>query len=301
MSVQPRLEGSEIVVPASISNLGPAFDALSVAVQLYLRVRVVEVRPSEGDTLETAFIECSVEGENRIESAFKRARAAVGIAVPGLKIEVRTAIPQSAGLGSSAAATIAGMKLYEAVANRRIAPAGLLGLASQLEGHADNAAASLLGGMTLSCQHDDGRVTARAWRWPDTIRFVVATPDVPLATAYARSVLPVSVGLRDAVFNLQRALLLVNALGANRHEDLREAMRDRWHQPARIPLVPGLDEVLSLKHPAVLGVCLCGAGPSVAALTTGTGADVRAVLTELYEGLGVTCKIRVLAAHQPVA
>lgn len=296
--MERQLKGLEIVVPASISNLGPAFDSLAVAVQLYVRVRIVEVMPASPDVLETTFVDCAVQGENRIEAAFRHVRSGAGVPAPGLKIEVRTAVPQGAGLGSSAAATIAGMKLYEAV-TKPLPPAGVLGLACQLEGHADNAAASLLGGMALSCLRDDGKVIARAWRWPDALRFVVATPDVPLATTYARSVLPPSIGLRDAVFNLQRALLFVNAIGAGRHDDLREAMRDRWHQPARVPLVPALGEALALKHPSIVGVCLCGAGPSVAALTTGAGGDVRDALTALYKGLGVGVKVRVLSAHQP--
>jgi homoserine kinase len=290
----------EIVVPASISNLGPAFDTLAVAVQLYVRIKIVEVQAEAPDTLETAFIECAVDGENRIASAFRHARVRVGVPTPGLKIEVRSAIPQRAGLGSSAAATIAGLKLYELV-TKPMPPATMLALACQLEGHADNAAASLNGGIALSCQLADGRVMARAWRWPDVLRFVVATPDVPLATDHSRSVLPSSIGLRDAVYNLQRALLFVNALSTARYDDLREAMHDRWHQPARTPLVPGLGEALSLSHPAILGVCLCGAGPSVAALTSGPGADIRAALGELYQRLGITCKVRVLAAHQPVS
>jgi homoserine kinase len=180
-------------------------------------------------------------------------------------------------------------------------PAEMLARACQLEGHADNAAASLNGGIALSCQYADGRVLARAWRWPDVLRFVVATPDVPLATDHSRSVLPASIALGDAVFNLQRALLFVNALSSGRYDDLREAMHDRWHQRARTPLVPGLGEALALRHPAILGVCLCGAGPSVAAVTSGPGADIRAAFLDLYQRLGVSCKVRVLAAHQPAS
>jgi len=289
--------GSDIVIPGSISNLGPAFDTLSVAVQLYLRVRVIAGR-AEPDTIESEFVGPVPRGENRIEAAFRLARARIGTPAPGLRIRVCSEIPARAGLGSSGAATIAGLRLYEAVTSRR-PDADWLAIACELEGHPDNAAAALLGGLTVSCQHDGGRVTARAWRWPPDIQFVVATPEVQLDTAHARQVLPQHIALGDAVFNLQRALLLVRALDAGRHDDLREAMRDRWHQPARAPLVPGLAEAMALDDPAVLGVCLSGAGPSIVALATDGAPKAAMLLDDLYRRLGVPCTIRTLSAHQP--
>ncbi len=290
--------GGEIIVPASTSNLGPGFDALSVALRLYTRVQVTDVRPSAPDTLETVFIDGPFRGENRIERAYRLARARFGVPVPGLRIEVRSDVPRQAGLGSSAAAAVAGFRLYEALTSRRAA-LEWLPLACEIEGHPDNAAAALLGGITTSCQHEDGRVTAHAWPWPALLRFVVATPHVPLATAQARRVLPQTVPLRDAVYNLQRALLLIRVLETGRYDELREALRDRWHQPFRAPLVPVLAEALALDHPAVLGVYLSGAGPSIVALSAGREEEVAAVLAALYDRVGVPCTIRTLDAHQP--
>src|SRR4051794_16815004 len=106
---------SEIVVPASTANLGPGFDTLAIAVRLYTRVRVVERRPEAPDTLETVFVDGPFTGENRIETAFRLARAKAGVPAPGAKIEVRSDIPRRAGLGSSAAATVAGLQLYHAL------------------------------------------------------------------------------------------------------------------------------------------------------------------------------------------
>jgi homoserine kinase len=142
-------------------------------------------------------------------------------------------------------------------------------------------------------------VTAVAWRWPENVQFVIGTPDVPLDTAYARSVLPGSVRMRDAVFNLQRAVLLIRALETGAYNDLREAMRDCWHQPFRMPLVPGLAEAMQLEHARLLGVCLSGAGPSILALVSGGGDEVAALLAGVYDRLGVSHTIRVLEAHQP--
>ena len=293
------LVGHELCVPGSVSNLGPGFDALSVAVELYLRVRVVEVRPDAPDTIESQFVGERPSGDNRIETAFHHARVRVGAGTPGVRIEVRSDIPTRAGLGSSGAATIAGLRLYQLLTSP-IDTRDLLSLAVDVEDHPDNAAASLLGGLTVSCQCDDGGVTARSWRWPTDVQIVVATPLAELATAHARRVLPETVPMRDAVFNLQRALLLVHALQSGAHADLREALRDRWHQPARAALVPGLPEALALSHDGILGACLSGAGPSIVVFTNGRAAEAESRLRDIYRELGMPSTIRVLAAHQPV-
>jgi homoserine kinase len=287
-----------IVVPGSTANLGPGMDTLSVAVQLYTRIRVTDVMPSRPDVLETHFADGTFTGENRIETAFRRARAFFGVPAPGVRIEVQSDIPRRAGLGSSAAAAVAGLKLYGALTSAR-SDLEWLRLASDVEGHPDNAAASLLGGMTASCQFEDGTVTALAWRWPENVHLIVATPDVPLDTGYARSVLPAVIPYRDAVFNLQRAVLLVRALESGRYELLKEAVRDRWHQPFREPLVPALRETLELALPGLLGVFLSGAGPSILALVDGHEDEVAAAMTGIYDRLDVSHTIRRLRVHQP--
>ena len=290
----------EIAAPASIGNVGPGFDALSIAVQLYLRVRILDVDRSAADRLETEFAGLPPRGENRIERAFTLARLRTGIPAPGLRVRASTEIPVCAGLGSSAAAAIAGLRLYNAVTSA-LSEADMLSLACEIEGHPDNAAACLLGGLTVSCCRDDGRVIARPSPWPARLRFAIATPDVELATKDARAVLPGSVPLADAVFNLQRALLLVRAVENERYEDLREAFRDRWHQPARASLVPGLREALAIDHPAVAGVCLSGSGPSIVALPVpGREQEAAAVLQDVYRTIQIPVTVRILSAHQPI-
>ena len=292
------IAGREIRVPGSISNFGPGFDALSMAVQLYLRVRIVDVKTQSPGTLSCDFAGGTVPGENRIESAFCRAQERFGLAPRALRVTVDTEIPFRAGLGSSGAATVAGLRLYEAVTAPR-PPDEWLPLACELEGHPDNAAAALLGGMTSSCQHDDGRVTARSWPWPAGVRMVVATPHVEVATSDARSVLPRDIPMGDAVYNLQHALLLLHAFGTGNTADFRAALRDRWHQPFRAALVPGLTEALTLEHPSLLGVSLSGAGPSVVAFTTGGESAIVKLLQDLYRSLHVPCTVRPLAPHLP--
>jgi homoserine kinase len=290
--------GLQIRVPGSISNLGPGFDALSVAVSLYLEATILEVLPGSPDTIVFEFEGAAVTGENRIASAFQLARTRIGTVAPGLRVGVQSDIPMRAGLGSSAAAAIAGFRLYEAVTAPRRA-AEWITLACELEGHPDNAAAAVLGGLTTSCRQDDGSVIAHASGWPSEVRIVVATPDVELATARARRALPATISMVDAVFNLQRALLLLRSLESGQYAQLREAVRDRWHQPARLGLVPGLDRALALDDPAVLGACLSGAGPSIVVFSDDRHERAAALLSAIYQDLGLTYTIRVLAAHPP--
>jgi homoserine kinase len=273
---------------------------LSVAVQVYLRLRIVDIDPEKPGQLTFEFVDAPLVGENRIEVAFRKAAAKFGGTIPGLKLEVRTDIPMRAGLGSSAAATVAGLRLYERLTVPRHVP-DLLAISTEIEGHPDNAAAAMLGGLTLSCQFGDGSVDARSWAWPADLRMIVATPAAELETSVARKVLPQQVSLRDAVFNLQRALLLVRALDTGRYGDIREALRDRWHQPTRQAFVPGLEQALALDHPAVLGVCLSGSGPSIAAFATeGHTKAAAAALGAIYQRLGMAYTIRTLAAHHAV-
>jgi homoserine kinase len=289
-----------IAVPASTSNLGPAFDALAVALDLQLRIRVLDVRADLAGSVEYEFEGGRPVG-NRIDSAFQLACSRYGRPVMGLRVRVSSDIPMAAGLGSSAAAAVGGLRLYEAARAIPLDSADMLILATELEGHPDNAAAALHGGITLSCQTDRG-VIARSWRWPDDIRLVIATPDVGLATDHARAVLSESVPLGDAIANLQRALLFVRALETGAYADIREALQDRWHQPARSAMVPALSECLAIDHPAVLGVCLSGAGPSVLALAApGRSEEAAAILGDVYRRLGVAQTIRNLAAFQPVS
>lgn len=304
MTHAPAAPGQEIVVPGSTSNLGPGFDALSVAVDVDLRVRIDAVgqAPSAGPggalTLEG---QVPASGENRIATAFAAAAEAFGDPAPSVRATVASDIPMRAGLGSSAAATIAGLRLYELLTGPRD-PETLLEIATRIEGHPDNAAAALLGGITLSCQREDGGITALAWSWPADLLFVIGTPEAELETAFARQVLAPDIARADAIFNLQRALLLVRALESSRYDLLGEALRDRWHQPARAQYVPGLPEALAIDHPSVLGAYLSGAGPSLALVAApGRHEEAADQLRQIYDRLDLSATVRILAARPPVA
>ncbi len=220
----------EIEVPASIANLGPGFDTLAVAVQLYLRLTVRTV--AGHNKLEFRFLDRELCGENYIERAFQFLARRSPVPFPSLDIEVRSDIPMRAGLGSSAAATVAGLRLYEAFAGP-LPMQVIVNAACALETHPDNAAAACLGGLTTSCQLPDGSVYATSFPWPEEISFVVLTPDVPLTTAESRKVLPSLVPRSDVVFNLQRLSLLLQSLQSGNFSLLKQALSDRLHQPFR--------------------------------------------------------------------
>lgn len=285
----------EISVPASIANLGPGFDTLAVAVQLYLRLRV-KIAPGTNQ-LQFRFLNAQIDGENYIERAFLFLARQRGAEFPSLDIDVETDIPTKSGLGSSAAATVAGLRLYEAIAGP-LPEQGLLNAACALEHHPDNVAAALLGGLTISCQLPDRSVAAVQMRWPPQLEFIVLTPHIPLATVESRRVLPDCIAREDAVFNLQRVALLLRSLQSEDFSLLREALCDRLHQPFRQELVPGLERALALQHPDLMGVCLSGAGPSVVALATHNFQEIANLLRGSFSETGLTCCVRRLQVHE---
>ena len=296
MSSWQHLEGTEIVVPGSIANLGPGLDTLAVAVQLYLRIRIEGVSAHDRGALEFSFDGHPLTVENRIETAF---RMLVGDAeFPSMRLDVSSEIPMGAGLGSSAAATIAGFRLYEALLGQQSSER-LLTASTQLEGHADNVAACLLGGLAVCCQKSAGSVSAFSLPWPEALRFVVLTPAMTLATKKSRGALPESVPLKDAVANMQRVLLMIQAIQTGDDSVLLEAFCDRLHQPARELLVPGLKAALGLSHPSLLGVFLSGSGPSIVAVARYGCDEIEELLAESYRPLGIPFRTSILSVHTP--
>jgi homoserine kinase len=291
-----RLDGFTIEVPGSTSNLGAGFDALAIAVRLYVRVAVTHVDDRQRNRVRSTFNGVTLEGDDYVARSVTTLARRDGVDFPALQLEIASEIPMQAGLGSSAAATVAGLRLYQNLVDGFTGD--LLVEGTRFEGHPDNVAASVLGGLTVACDTSDGGVLAVSSRWPEDVRLVAVTPDVRVKTPEARRVLPETVSLADAIFNLQRAALLVAGVNNGRRDVLKEALQDRWHQPCRAPLVPGLPDALALETPGLLGVCLSGSGPTVIGFTDApdTG-DVERAFRGVYERLGLACTVRVLTAH----
>jgi homoserine kinase len=295
----------DVRVPASTANLGAGFDCLGLALEAYLNVRAtVMSKPGARAVARSRGVSGSSKlpvtpEENLIFRAMKHAADGEGVKLPAVRLAVQNDIPVASGLGSSAAATVAGVVLGFAVAGRAVSRDAALQYAAEVEGHADNVAASLMGGLVVTVVRGDGTVAAVRKHWPKMIRIVVVTPHCILETAKSRAVLPKTVGFRDAVHNLQRSALLVAALEERRYELIWDASQDRLHQVYRKVLIPGLEEILAISRmPGLLGIALSGAGPSVIALATDRFDVIGREIAKCFERQGPPATIRTLEVAQ---
>jgi homoserine kinase len=300
----PRQRSIEVRIPASTANLGAGFDCLGLALEMYLTVRAtVQISPGSRTLARTrgvgsASLPKSPE-QNLIFRAMRYAAEKEGFQLPAVRLAVKNEIPMAGGLGSSAAAAVAGMALAYATAGRSLSRENALRYAKEIEGHADNAGAALLGGLVVTYTHADGGVGAMRLAWPKMIRVIAVTPAIELPTKKSRAVLLAQVPRDDAVENLQRSALFVAAIEARRYDLIWDAMQDRLHQSYRQKLIPGLAEILAMAQmPGLLGVALSGAGPSVVALATAGFDEIGKAIAARFENAGVATTIRFLEVAQ---
>jgi homoserine kinase len=271
-----ELDGRRVTieVPATSANLGAGYDCLGVAVGLFNRVEV-EVRGwSRGE------IELTVDGEgvgelpadrtNRcvlgIEAALREVRGEIPNGV-GWRIEMRNEIPLARGLGSSAAATVAGLVAGNSLLGEPLTSADLLRLATGIEGHPDNAAAAILGGFTVCALTGDG-IESMRFDAPRDLRAVLFIPDVRLATDDMRAALPAKVPLEDAVANLSRVAIGVAGMAMGRFDLLRVLTVDRLHEQYRAKAYPQLTQLIEgARRAGAIGACLSGAGSTILAFS----------------------------------
>jgi homoserine kinase len=303
--IPPCRDTIEIRVPASTANLGAGFDCFGLALELYLTVRatvlperggrsIVRSRGVAGSSLLPRAPE-----ENLILRAMRHAAERESLPLPPVRLAVHNAIPLASGLGSSGAAIAAGVALSFAVCGRTLSMDAALRYATEIEGHADNVSAALLGRLTVTCVRADGSVAAVRKAWPREIRVVVVTPLFQLKTAKSRAVLPDMVKRADGIHNLQRAALLVAALEERHYDLIWDAMQDRLHQPFRQQLIPGLASVLAMpRMPGLLGVALSGAGPSVVALATERFDEIGEKIAGHFRQGGLKTAVRLLTVAE---
>jgi homoserine kinase len=254
-------------LPATSANLGPGFDALGLAMALYLTIDATPAGEFHIDATGRNADLCARLDDNLILTTYLDVLANAGVFASRLHLKLHNEIPLGMGCGSSAAALVAGVLLANHFGNLNWTDQQILEEACRREGHPDNVAACYLGGMTASCVTKDGVVTATCGHDLDW-NLLLALPSASLSTKKARALLPERYSREDAVANIQATALLVAAFAQNRGYLLHTAMRDRLHQPYRAKACPLLQLLLPLTgSDNVLGVALSGAGPSVLLIT----------------------------------
>lgn len=292
-----------VTAPASTSNLGPGFDCLGLALGLRNEL-TLELHDASGSVMvevEGAGADDLPRGEQNM--LVVAARQVLPPSLPGrLVFKARNRVPLARGLGSSAAAIVSGLWAgAHLLGTLRRSEDELEQMAVALEGHPDNIAPCVHGGLTASLTVD-GRARAHRLGIHPSLSAVVCIPDYELSTKKARGVLPETVFLADAVFNTSRALLLTKTLESGHVSRLPELMKDRLHQPYRAKLVPGLEDALTaaVEHGAA-GAALSGSGPTVFAFVEGRNASVGEAMVRAFSKHGVASRWLSLAVdHQGV-
>ncbi len=295
---------TEIIVPASTSNLGASFDTCGLALSLHLRIRVepldgrFEIVPTGEGADKVPRDETNLIVRAALHAAEQRKRP-----LAGARLHVDSQIPLSRWLGSSSSAIIAGLSVYEVLADETLSEEDFFNFALQFEGHGDNLAPSMLGGLVVAVVQEGVDYSGNERRslltvrrpWPEEVKIVVCIPEIEMETARMRAVLPKMISRHDAIYNLQRGALLQAALAEKRFDLLHEALRDRLHQPYRAPLAPGLGDVLKLndetrRHPGLLGVAISGAGSTMIAFATDHCAAIADEMTARLAAAGVAAR-----------
>lgn len=268
----------QVRVPATSANLGPGFDTLGLALSVYDEIVVTELGD---DRLE---IEVSGEGaasvardrSNLVVRAMAHAYASAGRALPGLRLEAHNVIPHGRGMGSSGAAVVSGLLAAKGLLAGEVefGPDVLLRLATELEGHPDNVAPALFGGLTIAWMDETGPQHKQliVHRGVSPLVFV---PEFTMSTSVARSLQPLQVPREDAVFNVSRSALLIAALTQS-PELLMAATEDKLHQSYRAQAMPETDRLVRALRAQGYAAVVSGAGPSVLVLADGPGRRLEA-------------------------
>src|SRR5947209_4187392 len=296
-----------VLTPATSANLGPGFDSLGLALQLYNRFTVeesgtdpylptIEVQGALGADLSTS-------PDNLFFRAFALLFERQRIPLPAVRIRMTIHIPPGCGLGSSATAVVGGLVAANELLRARnaaLSQAELLPLAVETEAgnHPDNVAPALLGGL-VATMNVEGKIHAIKTPFPDTLRAIIFTPSFPMDTVAGRKLLPTSYSKADVTFNTGRVALLLTALQTGRYELIGEAMQDRLHQPYRQTLFPAMPEIIQAAIDAgAHGASLSGGGSSLIALASSNFSSILRAMQETARSLGVEGSGRILRADQ---
>ena len=275
-----------VSVPATSANLGPGYDALGLALEIrdFVTAQFTEDNKITVEVTGQGAGKLPTDATHLIAKTIIDACKAFGTEVTGLHVECKNAIPQGRGLGSSAAAIVAGLVLASELTYARASEDELLQMANAIEGHPDNVAACLLGAMTIAWLEDDGKANSVSMNVHPDISPVLAIPQTELDTHKARGLIPESIPHVDAAFNAGRSALLVAAMIGD-PDFLLEATEDKLHQPFRAQAYPESMELVAQLREVQIAACISGAGPTVIALST---SDQVALASEIIAKSGFT-------------
>jgi len=248
-------------VPATSANMGPGFDTLGIALKLY---NDFEFRETEDGLKFNGMPKEFCNEKNIIYQAMKHCFDKAGYKIKGLEIsEIKQDVPVSRGLGSSSTCIVGGLVGANEILGKKFSENELLEMAVEIEGHPDNVAPALLGGMVVAIV-DENKTFYDKIDVKNGIKFVSIIPNFRLSTKKARSVLPKEISLKDGVYNVSRAALMVACFSSGKYELLKHACKDAFHQNYRSKLIPGFEEVYNKSYElGALGCYLSGAGPTI--------------------------------------
>lgn len=280
----------KVMVPASTANLGPGFDVLGVALNLYTEISMEFIKDGLEIFVEGEGVEDIENDQNNLvyksaEVIFKK----IGVFNKGLRIKIKNEIPLGRGLGSSAAAIVGGLLAANELTGRVLKREEILDLAASIEGHADNVTAALNGGLNVSI-FDKNKVYYARKALEDDIDFLAFVPQEMVRTEIARKVLPEKVDFNDAVFNTGRTAFLVSVLIEKKYELLKIATQDMLHQKYRAKLVPFMEDCFEKALMAgAYAAFLSGAGPTIMAISSPENSErVLKEVGKIYEEKGLS-------------
>lgn len=286
----------KIRVPGTTANCGPGFDAMGIACTIYNELELT-LSNEGGITLEVIGEGAGAipaDNSNIVVKAIKMVLAKTGHNYQGIKLKLTNNIPLARGLGSSAAAIVGGLIAANELTGNTLTKENILDMATAIEGHPDNVAPAIFGGITISILAS-GNTQYLRFLPPNDFSMVVVIPSFNLSTRAARKVLPDSVPFSDAVFNVGRTALLVGALCCGELKLLSSALEDRLHQSYREKLIPGMAQVLSSARQAgALGAALSGAGPCLIAFTSSNSEEVGQAMVKAFRIHNVEAKFHIL-------
>lgn len=273
----------EVIVPATTANIGPGFDCLGMALNLYNKIFFKEIE--EGVQIEG----CDDRFRNKnnlVYTSMIKTFEKVGYKNKGIQIIMDSDIPESRGLGSSAACIVAGVMGANEIANSKLTKTDILEIATNIEGHPDNITPALFGGMTASI-YTDGKVYFSKIPIKNNLKFYVLIPDFTLSTSESRLVLPKSVLFKDATFNVGRTALMISSLIEGNMDLLKVSLEDKLHQRYRGHLIPEYDHIMNRLNALGIkgGAFLSGAGPTIIAIGSADQMEISSCIGELILSL----------------